>query len=469
MIKTTRFYIALAFSLFIVLYFISNPNSYWNKSIMLVNLVYILFAFILLIILYKTLKHYEKRSEFIKSKFKYVFYVTSVVTMISFGTYFTIFIENYVVPKPSHCEYTDIYGYLIEEEFVFDTCSVELIDSKFNDESQLIEMTLEYKTRVNVLNGWTLIREYEDERLIRSTYKISANFEFANPIVFPTEDMDFISLPSSTNDMERIYDYIYTDDSFSIIRTEYFLFNNLRTSKEQLGYKYEFYNDRIDKSHISSRNFLLTDEQINDPTFQESYIQFKLDSKFYKEMTRNDIIQELVDLHTFVGGGRDHYSDNIINTYLLVTDTSSDYYGYYVDNNYHSQPIYFKYLLYPFSIYGDEMIEFNFDNGYIQNITSKIYDTTHISNFEYVTNNGKVDYVDEYLDGNLVQRHVIKDLGVLIKVESYFVKNYGPGFKDETGNWGFYNHNKHPYSKRIVDFVNYEDYKFIIQPVIIKP
>ncbi|QVK16814.1 hypothetical protein KHQ81_07775 [Mycoplasmatota bacterium] len=475
-LKRTWFYIALAISLFIVLFFISNPKSYWNKSIILVNIVYILFAITLLVLLYKTLKHYEKRSELIKSKLKYIFYITSVLSMILFGAYFTVFIECYVVPKPSHCEYIDMYGYPIEKEFSFDTCNVELIDKKFNESNQLIEMTLKYKTRSEFLDGWILVREYQNERLVKSTFNITTT-DYSDSIYFWNDYNDkYLSIPLS-NDVKRVYDYSYTENSYEILRTTYSQYGDFIVASESFGFRYEFFDDRIEKYLLRGQNFLMEEENISDVNFQENYIQFQLNLSGkdfrYKGITRDDILDDISQMYHFVDGSRDEFYDRLCESYSLITDSNHEYFGYYLGYTNFDELIYFKDILYPTSIYGDKdnsinsygMLEFNYHEGYIESINISSFQGTHKSEFEYFRKDNKVIYIDEFFDGKLVQRHVINDWGVIKQVETYFVENYGPGFKDESDNYGYYNSNYTPILKEIRDFINYRDYKFIIEPV----
>lgn len=512
-LKKTWFYVAIAILLFTVLYFISNPTSYWNKSIFLVNIVYVLFSCALLIILYKFIRFFVNESKFIKKNFKYVFFIASIISMIGFGSYYTFFIEKYVVPKPTHCEYTDMYGYLIEikdsnlyrdifdddnfnNHLFYDTCNVTLVDSKYNDNNQLIELTLKYTSNFPLyLPDWTLVREYENEKLISSTYDISGyRFPELPDIPFSTREYNskWIDLPQVDSDFKRVYDYEYQENSISIIRTDYYKFNDIILAKASNGVKYKFYEDRVEKSIINTTNFLMTDDLIDNTSFREKYKEQKI--RKMTKMTIDNINSELDYLHNFVDGKGDLYKEWVADTYYLVKDTSSIYYGYYMAD-YFDTKVYFKDVFYPYSFIGDKYsIEYNFNNGYLESCSNKYtYKNEVITNkstFDYITSDdGKIKYINEYYNDNLVQRHVINDWGPITQVETYSLEKDEPGFNDQSvyreyyDNLGVFNPSHGHYIEMdghyiIIgydrngynDFNDYNTrYKYIIKPVKIKP
>lgn len=463
-----RIYLLLAFCLFIVLFYIGNPKIFWDGNIIIIVIIYIIFTVFLLLTLYLFLKQHKEKSNFIKIHFYSIFFICSIISTILLGNVYTIFIEKFIIPKPSHCEYTDTYGYLFEDEYIYDTCNVKIVDYDYNDLNELTLLILQYKTGADENDKGTLIREYKDEKLVKSTYKISSNI--MDNIVFIDDEHNDVDIPMS-NYKERTYDYIYNNNSFTILRTNYFIYNGMKVASEEYGYRYEFYNDRIDQYRLSGKHFLLTNNQLNDKSFQDSYISIKLNKyhtyEMYEGLERSDIIEEINQMHKLVDGSQNYFEETLRNSYLKVNDVDSNYYGYYKGQHY-GKDFYFNRILYPLNAVGEGEQLYQFNNGYIKASSFKDHNRELQSEFKYVLEDDKLKYINEYIDDELVQRHVIKDLGVIKKVESYFIQNYGPGFK-ESDNWAFYNYGYHSiYSNTIEDFIDYSEYKFIIEPREIK-
>ncbi len=505
----TKVIIAFVLLCVVMVFFITNHFIYWNGLIIIVDIVYITLCIALLYFLYKLIKKYSYQSNFIKRYFQVIFMTLSILVVIGYSETTINVIDTYVVPKPVNCTFVDKQGYYLEETFGWDgSCNLEIVDY-ITDSSGDLEYLELYHKDDNPLKDVRLTRNYEEGRLITSSYEIPSREEYLNfyyDIQLPFGD---VIEPDKLNIIFE-YEYIYGDNEFTMLLNEIYSYNNEVWKTYYRGTHYVFNDGDITANRLSgtkyNESYNLNEENykdfvVNKVTTYVNQMDYDQDEKsaFLETLEssvdeilekRNSFYTMLLDSDKYTSHDRqglDIWYEYPMYQLDQINDINSEYYQQYLVE--YVEPLYTeKYtdtyinsVLFPMS-FNNEIVNhpyYEYKDGYLMKYNNIIEDTqndfTHTfyeSEFTYKSKDGVIEYIDEYINDQLLQRIKIVDLGVLTRIETYHYEGYNVGFNKQVLGVGgphatYYINNNDDFNVSWIfqDYVSENQYIMIIEPV----
>jgi hypothetical protein len=414
-VNTLKWVIISTLTMILVLFAYPMRNLFGTSNYFIIKLLYIIFSTFIIWLLYLLLKRYKRKSPFITTYFKQIFFGASVLVAITTGFLHLCYLKLVVIPDSLYCTYYDEYHYKL---YTPETGCKELeVITKEIKNGKLVQLSYD-------VDQTHYERYYENERVIKTIE------------VRPNERINLNDTVSLKVTKKIVTEYVYQDRLFKQERVIHYRIGDHDFMTQEQFYQSEQVEVEVDsetlyrieiKKQLKSPTLLMSKSDLMTQIFTDDYLANN------NLLTIRDHLADELSLYIDSQSKDTRYFFNVKNSRSGKSNLLIE--GDYDFNHNSARFIYGNIAITP-TIYADKFYSSGWDKGKELIVDQMAYNNHRVVKSIYGKNNNRGGYriyeflvkcndLENYCDAThgdrTIFRHFIDQDGPITKVETFNV------------------------------------------------